>query len=256
MSRGGERKPLERMRQSKEMTDLTRETQGSRHGLDLGRIDPGKAIRRARFHSAVVRHVRLLIVVSSTLAIVSLGIIAFFDPFKRLPANVSVGHVGLQGSRVTMASPKMSGMRSNGMPFELTGISGVQDILKPNVVQLFGVKAKITMDDSTTSKITAVSGTYDSSKEMIWLKGNVHIINDSGYDVRMPSATVNVRSSALMTNEPVVVLLNGGRVIADHMDIEDNGHKITFDGDVRSVVDFSITVEDGEGTAAQAEASK
>ncbi len=132
-----------------------------------------------------------------------------------------------------MAAPKMSGMRPNGQPFELRGVSGIQDILKPNVVELFAVDAKIGMDDSSTSKITAQSGIYDGSKNMIWLKGNVHIVNDSGYDMRMPSAFVNIKSSALITNEPVVMLLNGGRVIADRMDIEDDGHKISFDGDVK-----------------------
>jgi lipopolysaccharide export system protein LptC len=128
--------------------------------------------------------------------------------------------------------------------------------LKPSVVELFGVDAKIGMDDSSSSKITAESGVYDSSKDMIWLKGNVHIVNDSGYDMRMPSAVVNVKSSALITNEPVVVLLNGGRVMADSMDIEDNGHKISFDGGVKSVVDSSISIDDGDDGAAQAEASK
>ena len=238
------------------MTDLTRGTQALRRGLDLATADPRRAIRHARLHSLLVRHVRLAIIVSSTLAIVSVAGIALFDPFKRLPANISIGHVGLQGSRVTMAAPKMSGMRPNGLPFELRGVSGIQDILKPSVVELLGVDAKIVMDDSSTSKITAQSGTYDSSKDMIWLKGNVHIINDSGYDMRMPSASVNIKSSALISNEPVVMLLNGGRIIADRMNIEDNGHKISFDGDVKSVVNSSISIDDGDGSADQAEASK
>lgn len=227
------------------MTDFTRENLPSHHRIDLQTVDAGRAIRRARLHSALVKHVRLLIIVSSTLAIVSLAVIAFFDPFKRLPGKVTVGHVGMQGSRVTMKSPKMAGMRSNGRPFELEGLSGIQDILKPNLIELAGVKAKIVMDDMTTSRITASDGLYDSSSDVISLKGHVHIINDSGYDLRMPSATVNVRSSSIITNEPVVVLLNGGRVVADRMDIEDDGHKISFDGDVHSTVDSSYSVDGG-----------
>jgi lipopolysaccharide export system protein LptC len=158
-----------------------------------------------------------------------------------------------------MKAPKMAGLRSNGRPFELQGISGIQDILKPNLIELYGVKAKIVMDDSTTSRITATDGLYDSSSDVISLKGHVHIINDSGYDLRMPSATVNVRSSSIITNEPVVVLLNGGRVVADRMDIEDDGHKISFDGDVHSTVDSTYTVDVGDGGGSdtgQAEAQK
>lgn len=244
------------------MTDLTRGNLPTHHRIDLQTVDAGKAIRRARFHSALVKHVRLLIIVSSGLAIASVAIIAFFDPFKRLPGHVEVGHVGLQGSKVTMKAPKMAGLRSNGRPFELQGISGIQDILKPNLIELYGVKAKIVMDDMTTSRITASDGLYDSSSDVISLKGHVHIINDSGYDLRMPSATVNVRSSSIITNEPVVVLLNGGRVVADRMDIEDDGHKITFDGDVHSTVDSTYTVDVGDSNdssgsdTGQAEAQK
>lgn len=238
------------------MTDLARGTQATRGGLDLGVADPRQAIRRAKLHSLFVHHIRLAIILSCAVAIGFVGIIAFFDPFKRLPANVSVGHVGLQGSRVTMTSPKMSGKRPNGQPFEVTGVSGIQDILKPSVVELVGVIAKIGMDDSTISKITAQSGVYDSNKDKIWLKGKVRIINNGGYDIHMPSAIVDIKSSALISNEPVLVFLNGGRVAADHMIIGDNGHKISFDGEVDSVVDSSISVGQGGGKSAQAEAAR
>ena len=91
------------------MTDLTRGTQVSRRGLDLATVDPHKAIRHARLHSLLVRHVRVIILVSSTLAIGALGFIALFDPFKRLPHNISVGNVGMNGSEVTMTAPKNVG---------------------------------------------------------------------------------------------------------------------------------------------------
>ncbi len=236
------------------MTDLTRATEAHRQRFDLmTKVDPRKAIRRARLHSLLVRHIRLAIVVFAGFAIISVAIIAIFDPFKRLPGNISVGHVGLDGSLVTMTAPKTVGMRPNGEPFELHSVSGVQDILKPDIVKLFGVHAKIVMDDSSTSRITADKGVYDSSKDLIWLKGNVHIVNDSGYNIHMPSAEVNIKSSALVTKEPVVVLLNGGRVAAASMDIEDDGHKISFDGDVKSVVDSRITADEDDSGAGQVE---
>ncbi len=82
------------------MTDLTRGTQGSRRGLDLATVDPRKAIRHARLHSLLVRLVRVGIIVSSVLAIGSLGFIALFDPFKRLPRQYfgrPCRHAGIAG---------------------------------------------------------------------------------------------------------------------------------------------------------------
>jgi lipopolysaccharide export system protein LptC len=242
------------------MSEFVRSTEAPRPHIELSaRVDPAKAIRRAQRNSRMVRFMSWAIVVICAVAIGSVGFIAYFDPFKRLPGKISVGHVGLSGTLVTMQSPKTIGMRPNGQPFELNSVSGTQDILKPDVVTLHSVSAKLGMDDSSTSTITAKEGVYNGKKEMIWLKGNVHIVNSAGYDMHMPTATVNIKSSALETKDPVLVVLNGGKVQADSMDIEDNGHKITFVGRVHSVVDSHISVDAAEaanGSQPQAEASQ
>ncbi len=221
------------------MTDLTRASKVPGGRLDLPVGKPRRAIRRARLNTIFVRHLRHFIIVGCSLAVLALGITIIFDPFKRLPRNLSVGNVGLQGSVVTLETPKMKGFRQDGQPFELTGLSGTQDILKPNIVNLVGVDAKVGLDDATTAKITAQSGAYDSSQDIVWLRDNVRIKNDdSGYDMRIKSARMDLKSSQLETEEPVIVFLNGGSSIAaDRMDISDNGHKISFEGDVKSVID-------------------
>ena len=220
------------------MTDLTRAppVQGGRLSPAVGKAR--RAIRVARFHSLFVRYLRHFIILGCSFAVLALGVIVLFDPFKRLPGNLSVSAVGLQGSVVTLLTPKTKGFRSDGEPFEVTGISGTQDILDPHVVKLLGVDAKLGLDDATTAKITAETGIYDSRENIVWLRTNVRIKNDaSGYDMRLRSATVDLNSSALFTEEPVLVTMDDGSTIAaDRMDISDNGHKISFQGQVNSVV--------------------
>ncbi|HKH80376.1 MAG TPA: LPS export ABC transporter periplasmic protein LptC [Methylovirgula sp.] len=238
------------------MTDLTRapEFSGGRLDLPVGRSP--RAIRIARLHSIFVRYLRHFIIVGCSLGVLALGILILFDPFKRLPRTLSVDQVGLQGSVVTLKTPKMKGFRQDGQPFELTGLSGTQDILNPSVINLVGVDAKVGLDDATTAKITARRGIYDSSQDIVWLRDDVRIKNDvSGYDMRMRSATVDLQSSALLTEEPVLVIMNDGSTIsADRMDITDNGHKISFQGEVKSVVDSGGM--DAETAASSEEASK
>jgi lipopolysaccharide export system protein LptC len=220
------------------MTDLTRV-----RGMPTGpRHQPGgksrRAVRMARFHSIFVRYLRHIIIFGCSFGVLALGIIVFFDPFKRLPGNLSVSAVGLQGSLVTLIAPKTKGFRADGQPFEVSSISGTQDILNPHIVNLVGVDAKIGLDDATTAKITARTAIYDSSQNMVWLRTDVRIKNDaSGYDMRLRTATLDLDSSALVTEEPVFVTMNDGSTIsADQMEISDNGHKVSFEGEVKSAV--------------------
>jgi lipopolysaccharide export system protein LptC len=220
------------------MADLTRASRVPGGRLDLPIGKPHRAIRVARLHSGFVRYLRHFIIFGCSFAVLALGIIILFDPFKRLPRNLSVSQVGLQGSVVTLQTPKTEGFRADGQPFELAGVSGTQDILNPHVLNLVGVDAKVGLDDATTAKITARTGIYDSSQDVIWLRTDVRIKNDvSGYDMRLRSATVDLNSSALVTEEPVVVSMDDGSTIsADRMDITDGGHKISFQGEVKSAV--------------------
>ena len=75
-----------------------------------------------------MRYLLHFIILGCSFAVLALGVIVLFDPFKRLPGNLSVSAVGLQGSVVTLLTPKTKGFRSDGEPFEVTGISGTQDI--------------------------------------------------------------------------------------------------------------------------------
>jgi lipopolysaccharide export system protein LptC len=231
------------------MTDLTR-APGASHGRDLPVAKSRRAIRIARLHSIFVRYIRHFIVVGCGGAILALGIIVFFDPFKRIPRNLSVSSVGLRGSVVTLEAPKMKGVRQDGQPFELKGLSGTQDILKPNVVSIVGVDAKIGMDDTTTTSVTAGTGVYDSSQDVVWLRNDVRIRNGGGgYDMRMRSAQMDLNSGELRTEEPVIVLLDGtSTVTADRMRISEYGHKVSFEGGIKSTIE-DTDVGDGNSSA-------
>jgi lipopolysaccharide export system protein LptC len=233
------------------MTDLTRAPSVPRRRRDGPAPQSRRAIRVARHHSIFVRYLRHLIIFGCGFAVLAIGVIVFFDPFKRMPHNLAVKEVGLEGSLVTLQSPKTTGYRSDGQPFELTGVSGTQDILNPHIINLVGVDANIGLDDATTAKVTARTGVYDSSQNIVWLRTDVRIKNDmSGYDIRLRSATIDLDSSALETVEPVTVIMDDGSTIsADRMDISDSGHKIAFEGQVKSVVVMGTDTDTGANSA-------
>jgi len=206
--------------------------------LELPKGKSRRAVRIARLHSLFVRCLRHFIIIGCGVTVVALAVIVLFDPFRKLPRNLSVRSVGLEGTMVTLQAPKMKGFRQDGEPFELNGLSGTQDMLKPDIVNLVGVDAKLGMEDQTTAKITARAGIYDNSRDIIWLRDGVRIKNgDSGYEMRMNTARVDFKANSLATQEPVTVLLDGGSTIkAASMVITDNGHKISFGGGVSSAI--------------------
>jgi lipopolysaccharide export system protein LptC len=221
------------------MTDLTPASAKVSRRLELPAGASRHAVHHARWHSLFVRSLRSFIIVGSTGIVVIVGILIIFNPFRQIAKNLSSTAVGMNGTTVTLSSPKMSGIRQDGQPFELTGGVGTQDILNPSVVRLSRVNAKIGMDDRTTTRITSLSGVYDSNRDYVWLNDNVRIKNDdAGYDMYTQRAEMDFTSGKMITDTPVKLLLSGGSVVhADRMSVMDNGHKISFRGHVSSVID-------------------
>jgi lipopolysaccharide export system protein LptC len=199
------------------------------------------ALRTADRHSSRVRFLRRAIIIGAGATMAFITVIALFDPFKHLPVSISVASVHLNGTRVTTEDPKMTGFRKDGRAYEVVASSGIQDLLDTNVTDLVGVKAKVVMGDDSTARVRAGYGTHDSLHDTMKLRENVHILNVSGYEFIMKSVTMNFKSNDMVTDEPATLLLNGARFDAERMSISDNGHKVTFEGSVKSVIQQDST---------------
>jgi lipopolysaccharide export system protein LptC len=199
------------------------------------------ALRKAGRHSARVRFLRLALIAGAGLGTAVVTIIALFDPFKHLPISFSVEQVKLNGTRITMEKPKLTGFRKDGRAYQVVATTGVQDLLDTNVTDLTGVKVKVGMADDTTLRVTAGNGVHDSLHDTMRLRDNVHILNASGYEFFMKSMSMDFKSGNIVTDEPATLRVNGAKIDADRMNITDNGHKVTFEGGVKSVIDQDST---------------
>lgn len=197
------------------------------------------AFRDADRHSARVRFLRRAIFVASLGAIVAVVAIAIFDPFSRLPKNITVDHAGLDGTRITMESPKLSGYRQDGRPYEVSAAAGVQDIRNPNVFELHEVEGRFTLTDNSIAHIEAPAGTFDNARNFMTFPGRVQITTNSGYDIHLQSAEMDVKAGTMTSNDPVTVRMNNGTIAADRLSMEQGGQAITFDGNVRSTFESS-----------------
>ncbi len=209
----------------------------SRAGMDYAAPPRLGAFRAAGRHTARVRFLRRFIVIGSIFGVSIIAIVAAFDPFRHLPGAISISGVGVKGTKITMDSPKISGVQEGGGPYDIAARSGIQDVTKPSIIELIGVNAHIGMADLTTTHVLADHGVYDSTGDTMMLDGDVKIANSSGYTFGLKSAMVDFKQGLLASEERTRVDLKGGYVVSDAMTVSNNGHAIAFRGNIDSSFD-------------------
>lgn len=194
------------------------------------------AFRAAGRHTSRVRWLRRFILLGSVIGIAAVLVFAFFNPFRVAIPSVSIDSVGLNGTKVTMDHPKLSGFKSDGRPYTLNARTAVQDARTPNVLELHDIDAHVTMADQSVIHVVSELGTYDSSKETMTFDHDVHLTSPAGYDVHMANAYVEFKNGVVDTRQPLTVVMNSSTVSADSMHMADNGKEATFEGHVHSVM--------------------
>jgi lipopolysaccharide export system protein LptC len=194
-----------------------------------------RAYASAVRHSLLVRFLKVFIPVGSVVGVVAVVGVALFNPFARV-AGLTLGPVSLSGTHVTMESPRLRGYRRDAQPYDVTATAATQDVRKPNLVELKELRAKLSMDDKGgTARLEAISGTFDTQKEMLELREQVRIDSDAGHAVRMTSAVIDFKAGTVVSNEPVTVTLTNGTIDAAGVDVSDGGRVMHFRGRVRTV---------------------
>ena len=105
-----------------------------------------RAFARARRHSRWVRFYKVAIPVGAVVGALGIGFFALFNPFRHIE-GLSVGPVSVSGTQVTMEMPKLTGFRNDSRPYEVTASAALQDVRRPNFVELKQLKARIVTDD-------------------------------------------------------------------------------------------------------------
>ena len=196
-----------------------------------------RAYAKARRHSRWVRFFRFAIPVGATLAIGAVAVIAVFDPFGRM-GNLTLGPVRLEGTKIKMEEPRLTGYRKDARGYEVTAVAALQDVRKPTIIELKEMRGRMTMDqEGTQAYLTAATGVFDTQKEQLELQSDIHVRTDKDQEAWLKSAKADFKAGTMSSKEPVRVRLPNATVEADSLDITDSGKVITFIGSVRTVIE-------------------
>jgi lipopolysaccharide export system protein LptC len=195
----------------------------------------GDAYDAALRHSRRVRFLRKAIPVACASGLVLPVLWGILSPYARTVPDVQVGAVSIQGTRIRMDSPKLSGFKKDQKAYEVTAREALQDIKLPTVVELNNLNGRMEQETNSFARLTAEWGRFDQTADRLDLKGDIRLRTDKGYEADLLSARVDMKSGDIATQERVEIRSRNGTIEAGSMVVRDNGKHALFEGRVRSV---------------------
>ena len=117
-----------------------------------------RAFVAARRHSRLVRFLRVAAPVGLFVGVAALIVGALFHPFRAKMAELSIGEVSVDGAKITMGRPKLTGFRRDGRAYVVNAAKAIQDVTRPTLVELRGVDGDLGMGDDGLLHIAAAVG--------------------------------------------------------------------------------------------------
>jgi lipopolysaccharide export system protein LptC len=206
--------------------------QTARSFWTMRRGDSARAFRVARSHSRVVRVLRIAVPISVIITVLAFVLWTWFSPMRLLQSvsNDLGADLVVSGTKITMQQPRITGFTRDSRRYEFTAKAAAQDLTKPDLVDLHDMQGTINMKDNSVTDVVAPSGTYNSKTEILQLGRNTVVTSTSGYKLLLDNATIDIRSTKLVTEEPVHVEMKEGVLDAQRMEVLDSGNTIRFDG--------------------------
>lgn len=202
-------------------------------GLPSANPARARAFRAAARHSSRVKRLRGAILIGAALTTAGLVGYSYFRAQDIGELNFSLESFGISGDKITMEHPRLTGVKRDGKPYDVTAETGVQSPKDPSRTLLTKLNAKLRMADDSETRILGDSGTYDSNSQILDLAGNVHV-KGVNFDLSMRSASMNFKTNVFDSKEPVRLDFNEGWIEADMLSSTENATAITFSGNVRS----------------------
>jgi lipopolysaccharide export system protein LptC len=217
-----------------EPTTSTLDPLADRGFAATSRPHSAQAFRRALRHSRHVHLLRVAIPVTLALVVAAVVIASWLDPMRvlaRLP--VSVDRLAVSGTKITMASPKLSGYTRDSRKYDLSARAAVQDVTQPDLLDLHDVAAKLEMQDKTMLDLSAADGHFNRKTGQLTLRRNVLLVTSTGYEVRMREVRIDTGTGNVVSDEPIHIKMLQGDLNANRLEVFKSGEVVTFGGGVK-----------------------
>ena len=187
-------------------------------------------------HSRLVRVLRVAVPAAVILAMAAIIAVSIFNPFRMLMPKLlplDMGNLVVSGTKITMETPHLSGYTPDQRPYEVWAKTATQDVTDPDHVELKTLRAKVLMEDkSTTVTLDALNGLMDTKQQLLDLHKDIFLQSSTGYEARLSQAFVDIGKGTVTSEEHVDVKLLNGTLAADKLRITGGGKVVRFEGNV------------------------
>ncbi len=186
-------------------------------------------------HSRMVRVLRVAVPAAVILAMAAIVAVSIFNPFRMLLPKLplDMGNLVVSGTKITMESPHLSGYTPDQRPYEVWAKTATQDVTDPDHVDLKTLRAKVLMDDRTTTvTLDARNGVMDTKQQLLDLHKDIFLQSSTGYEARLSQAFVDIGKGTVTSEEHVDVKLLNGTLTSDKLRITGGGEVVRFEGNV------------------------
>jgi lipopolysaccharide export system protein LptC len=128
-----------------------------------------------------------------------------------------------------MNQPRLAGVTRDNRRYDMIAQAAAQDITKPDMLELQGIRATMEMRDKVTFETTAKGGLYNTKTEQLTLNQNIVVTSSSGYQAFLNEAVVDVRGSHIVSDKPVEVKTATWTINANRMEVRDSGDLMRFE---------------------------
>lgn len=196
-----------------------------------------KFIRKARRHSILVRIYRVFLPLLGFGAIAGLLFITTFVP-KIGDLGLDLGDMTLSfnGTSIMMNNPKLNGFGDDGQAYEVRADSATQSVLNPELINLNGLLAKITLEDGTWADVRAEKGLFDNKESTLSLESAIKVNSSEGYRVTLENAEVDLKGGTLVSRSPVEVRSETGFMQSNELIVDEGGQRIRFTKGIRLLI--------------------
>ena len=124
-------------------------------------------------------------------------------------AGLSIGSLSVNGTKVTMENPKLTGGRPDGSNYVHQREQGDPGSQEPHQVDLIDIVGDIGARDQSPTKLQPRTAIMTPSPKSMQLSGVVRLKN-TNYTVDLKSAEVDFKTNVYVTHEPINVVTSSG----------------------------------------------
>ncbi|MEM5471295.1 LPS export ABC transporter periplasmic protein LptC [Hoeflea sp. AS60] len=193
--------------------------------------------QRARTHSRLVRVLKILLPLSAAFVVVAFIVVSWLDSL--VPEGVGIESVVIRDGKLVMQNPVMSGEGPGARPYTMRAARAIQDLTSPEVIMLENIQADLPVSNGDQAVLNATSGTYNRTAQTVVFDKPFTVTSEKGMSAEMQSASVNLATGSLTSDQPVSISSGDASVVAQSVQMTDKGRVIIFQDKVRMTINPS-----------------